>query len=66
MVTSGAAPLIVSAFRPRRRSTSTVSGVSPNAERRTPNETRSKHATPDAPDCIDHPKRYTGHDQRTC
>jgi acyl-CoA reductase-like NAD-dependent aldehyde dehydrogenase len=28
-------------------------------------QTRSRHATPDASQCIYHPRRYTGHDRRT-
>jgi hypothetical protein len=51
MVASGAAPLIVYAFRRVRRSISTDA---------------SRQATPDAPECIYRPRRYTGHDHRTC
>src|SRR5271166_701368 len=29
-------------------------------------QTRSRHATPDAPECLYHRRRYTGHDHRTC
>ena len=29
-------------------------------------QTRSRHATPDAPECVYDWRRYTGHDHRTC
>jgi len=29
-------------------------------------QTRSRHATPDAPECFYHRRRYTGHKRRTC
>ena len=73
ITTSGAAPLIVDGFRRVRRSTFTGGAIMEGAECNRHSRARvaetakdaSRHATPDAPECIDHRRRCTRHDHRT-
>src|SRR5271167_4621129 len=72
-MTSGSAPLIVDGFRRVRRSTFTGGATKERAEYNRRSRARvaetakdaSRHATPDAPERIDHRKRCTRHDHRT-
>ena len=65
ITTSGAAPLIVDGFRRVRRTTFTEGAIMERAEYKTA-KAGSRHATPDAPERIDHRRRCTRHDHRTC
>ncbi len=73
IATSGAAPLIVDGFRRVRRSTFTAGAMMERAEYHRHSRARvaetakdaSRHATPDAPERIDHRRRCTRHDHRT-
>ena len=74
ITTSGAAPLIVDGFRRVRRSTFTEGAIMERAEYDRHSRARMaetakdapRHATPDAPERIDHRRRCTRHDHRTC
>jgi hypothetical protein len=74
ITTSGGAPLIVDGFRRVRRSTFTGGAIMERAEYDRHSRARmaetakdaSRHATPDAPERIDHRRRCTRHDHRTC
>jgi hypothetical protein len=76
MVSSVAAPLIVYGFRRVRRSKSTeaqssegqptaASGADSVCEPPETAKDASTHASPDAPECLHHRRRCTGHDRRT-
>ena len=73
-MTSGAAPLIVDGFRRVRRSTFTEGAIMERTEYNRYSRARaaemlkgaSRHATPDAPERIDHRRRCTRYDHRTC
>ena len=73
ITTSGAAPLIVDGFQRVRRSTFTEGAIMERAEYNRHSRARvaetakdaSRHATPDAPERIDHRRRCTRLDHRT-
>src|SRR5580692_11457478 len=74
ITTSGAAPLIVDGFRRVRPSTFTEGAIMERAKYNRHTRGRmaemakdgARHATPDAPECIDPRRRCTRHDHRTC